>query len=214
MTAAQGRSGAEAVKRAFDLVVAGAALVVLAPGLLVVGILVRLDSRGPAFFRQERVGRDGTPFRIHKFRSMRDAETGPAVTVAGDLRVTRVGGVLRRWKLDELPQLVDVATGRMSLVGPRPEVPEYVALWPAETRAVVLSVRPGLTDPATLALRDESDVLAAVTDPERYYVDVLMPRKLQVYAEYVRTRSLLGDIRILARTVDAVLRPGRAPGLA
>lgn len=203
----------DSAKRALDVVLAVVALLLLSPLLAAVALAVRLDSGGPAFFRQERVGRGGKPFRIHKFRSMRVASAGPAVTVAGDDRITRTGLVLRRWKLDELPQLIDVVVGSMSLVGPRPEVPQYVRLWPEDLRRVVLSVRPGITDPATIALRDESDVLSSSDEPERYYVEVLMPRKLALYAEYVRTRSLGGDLRILLRTVAAVLRPGRSRGL-
>lgn len=188
------------------------ALVALAPVLAVVAVAIRLESGGPVFFRQVRVGLHGQPFRIHKFRSMRQGFPGGEVTIAGDLRVTRVGRFLRAWKLDELPQLIDVATGAMSLVGPRPEVPAYVALWPAAEREIILSVRPGITDPASVLFRNESELLAGVDDPESYYVDVLLPQKVRLYAEYVRTRTLVGDLRVIGRTIAAVL--GRDPTTA
>ena len=156
------------LKRTFDLLVSGIALVLIAPILLAIGLAIKLDSRGPAFFRQERVGRFGRTFRIHKFRSMAaDAPTrGPQLTIGEDARITRVGGFLRRHKLDELPQLIDVFVGNMSVVGPRPEVPSYVALYSPEDRDLVLSVRPGITDRASVEFKDESEILGAASDPE------------------------------------------------
>ena len=148
------------------------------PGL-VVAALIRWDSPGPVFFRQERVGRFGRPFRIHKFRTMRvNAEQAGQLTVGADVRITRIGAFLRAHRLDELPQLIDVFLGDMSLVGPRPEVPRYVAHYPAALRDVVLSVRPGITDPASLRFRNESEQLAAAADPEREYIEVILPAKL------------------------------------
>jgi lipopolysaccharide/colanic/teichoic acid biosynthesis glycosyltransferase len=190
-------------KRAFDLLLAGLGLVVLAPLLAAIALAIRLDSPGPVFYRQERVGRGGARFRMHKFRSMRHEPqgNGPQLTVGGDARITRVGAVLRRTKLDELAQLVDVLQGTMSLVGPRPEVPRYVALYPAALRELVLSVRPGLTDLASIEFRDESALLARAADPEREYVEVVMPRKLQLAAQYVRQASLGLDVTILWRTL-------------
>ena len=190
-------------KRAFDLLLAGLGLVALAPLLAAIALAIRLDSPGPVFYRQERVGRGGARFRIHKFRSMRHEPqgNGPQLTVGGDARITRVGAVLRRTKLDELAQLVDVLQGTMSLVGPRPEVPRYVALYPAALRELVLSVRPGLTDLASIEFRDESSLLARAADPEREYVEVVMPRKLQLAAQYVRQASLGLDVTILWRTL-------------
>jgi lipopolysaccharide/colanic/teichoic acid biosynthesis glycosyltransferase len=193
-------------KRIFDVAASVVALAVLLPVLFVLAVAVRLDSRGPVLFRQERVGLRGRRFRIHKFRSMRVDQGGPLVSRAGDPRVTRVGAVLRRTKLDELPQLVDVLVGRMSIVGPRPELPQYVALWTSAQREVILSVRPGITDPASIMLRDEGDQLARVDDPERHYVDVLLPAKAAMYVDYVAARTLLGDLRIILRTVRAVIR--------
>lgn len=207
MTSRARRPSDAAAKRAFDIVVAGAGIVVLAPLMAAIAVLVRLDSRGPVLFRQERVGRDGTLFRIHKFRTMRD-EPGGLLAATGDSRVTRVGAWLRRTKLDELPQLFDVVAGDMSLVGPRPELPVFVEAWPATARSIVLSVRPGITDPATILLRDEGDELAAAADPEEHYRATLLPRKVDLYVSYVNDRSLAGDVRILLRTVLSVLRPG------
>lgn len=193
------------VKRAFDAVVAGIGLVVSAPVLAVVAAAIGAESRGGVLFRQERVGLQGRTFRIHKFRTMRAVHDGSLVSATGDARVTRVGRVLRASKLDELPQLLDVLVGDMSLVGPRPEVPVYVAQWPAELRPIILSVRPGITDPGSIAFRHEADELAAAADPERHYVESILPRKAALYAAYVRDRSFLGDLRILWETVRAVL---------
>jgi lipopolysaccharide/colanic/teichoic acid biosynthesis glycosyltransferase len=195
-------------KRLFDLVVAAAALVLLAPLLLAVALLIRLDSPGPALFRQERVGRHGRVFRIHKFRSMRvDApSTGPALTMAADPRVTRVGRMLRRHRLDELPQLIDVMVGDMSLVGPRPEVPRYVAQYPEAMRGRVLSVRPGITDPASLAFLDEAGMLAGAADPEALYVQTILPRKLAHQAEYAARATLASDLAVIARTLRVLVK--------
>ena len=188
-------------KRAFDIVVAGLALLLLAPLLVALGLWVRLDSPGPALFRQERVGRFGRTFRIHKFRTMVDGAPGPQITVGADARITRAGAWLRARKLDELPQLIDVLAGDMSLVGPRPEVPRYVALYPAALRDKVLSVRPGITDPVSLQMADESARLARAADPEREYVEVLMPAKLREAAAYAERATLWSDLQVLARTL-------------
>ncbi len=193
-------------KRLFDIVCAGIGLLLLSPLLLAVAVWVKLDSRGPVMFRQERVGRFGRPFRIHKFRTMRvDApKLGPQITIGDDARITRSGRWLRATKIDELPQLWDVLRGAMSLVGPRPEVPRYVAMYPAALREVVLSVRPGITDPASLSFRNESELLAKAADPEREYVEVVMPMKLGLAADYVRNASLMGDIRLILATLGAI----------
>nr|WP_272956047.1 sugar transferase [Actinopolymorpha rutila] len=194
-----------------DLSVAATMLVVASPLLLVLTIAARLDG-GQAMFRQERVGKGGERFRIHKFRTMREADgvrrpgsAGPAVTSDTDARITRLGRVLRATKLDELPQLLDVLAGDMSLVGPRPEVPKYVECWPPEARERILSVRPGITDPASIAYRRESAELALAADPESHYLDVVLPRKVEMYLAYVESRSFAGDLRILTQTVRAVL---------
>jgi lipopolysaccharide/colanic/teichoic acid biosynthesis glycosyltransferase len=192
------------IKRLFDVTAAAVALILLAPLLLLVAAAIKLDSRGPVLFQQERMGRRGRTFRIHKFRTMRDAP-GAAVTADSDTRITRVGRVLRASKLDELPQLYDVLVGTMSLVGPRPEVTRYVERWPRSARYRILSVRPGITDPASIAYRNESAELALAPDPETFYVTVVLPRKVEMYLRYVETRTFLGDLRILAHTFRAVL---------
>lgn len=194
------------LKRAFDVALAAIALLITLPLLAVIAVSVRVDSKGPALFRQERVGRNGEVFRIHKFRSLRTDVPGALISPTHDPRITRTGAVLRRTKLDELPQLIDVLSGHMSLVGPRPEVPKYVALWPKADRDVILTVRPGVTDPASINLRNESDELAAAKDPEQHYISSLLPRKAAMYVDYVHTRSFLGDITILARTLYTVVR--------
>lgn len=195
------------VKRLFDLVGAlvGLALLLL-PGLLV-ALAIRLDSPGPVFFRQERVGRGGARFHIHKFRTMRvDAEQHGQLTVGHDPRITPVGAFLRAHRLDELPQLLDVLLGDMSLVGPRPEVPRYVALYPKALRDLVLSVRPGITDPASLQFRHEAAQLAAAADPEREYVQVILPAKLAAAAAYAAKASLWTDMGVVLRSLRVLVR--------
>ena len=189
-------------KRGVDLLLAAAGLLLLSPLFLVVALCIRLDSPGPVFFRQERVGRGGRLFRIHKFRTMvADAPArGPGLTIGADPRVTRVGRWLRRTKIDELAQLLDVLAGQMSLVGPRPELPRYVALYPPLLRDQLLGVRPGITDPASLKYADEASLLAAAADPEREYTQVLLPAKLQASADYLRSATLASDMAVLART--------------
>jgi lipopolysaccharide/colanic/teichoic acid biosynthesis glycosyltransferase len=195
-------------KRLLDIVGAALLIVLFAPVMLIIALAVRLDSSGPALFRQTRVTKGGRPFVMFKFRSMRatQAAAGPLITVSGDVRVTRVGVLLRKSKLDELPQLFNVLLGNMSLVGPRPEVPKYVSLYPPQLRDMILSVRPGITDEASLEFRNESEILARSTDPERTYVSEILPRKLELYARYARHHSLAGDLRILFRTAWLVLR--------
>ena len=193
-------------KRAFDLLGASLALLLLAPVMGLVALWIRVDSPGPVFFRQQRVGRHGVPFQIHKFRTMRTGAAGPPLTVGDDARITRAGRFLRRTRLDELPQFIDVLQGAMSLVGPRPEVPRYVAHYPPALRERVLAVRPGLTDPASLDFIDEAALLAAAADPEREYVERILPAKLQRAVEYAETASLATDLAVLARTARALLR--------
>lgn len=198
------------MKRIFDILFAGAGLIALAPVLLLCALLVALSSPGPVFFRQKRVGRDGHIFEILKFRTMRVAVPGsvPEITIGRDPRITAVGSFLRKWKLDELPQLWNVVIGDMSLVGPRPEVPRYVEIYPPAMRDLVLSVRPGITDPCSIELRNESEILAAADDPERFYVETLLPEKLRISGDYVRNQSLRHDVAIVLRTIQAVIRKG------
>jgi len=194
-------------KRLLDLALATLALIVLAPLLGAAMLWVRVDSPGPVLFRQERVGRHGRIFRIHKLRTMRvDAPAaGPAITAHADERVTRAGRWLRRYRIDELPQLIDVVRGDMSLVGPRPEVPRFVALYPPELRARVLAVRPGITDPASLEFVDESELLAGSLDPESAYVETVLPRKLRAQAEYVERATWWSDLAVMCRTLRVLL---------
>jgi lipopolysaccharide/colanic/teichoic acid biosynthesis glycosyltransferase len=195
-------------KRMFDLAGATIALLLASPLMLLAALAIKLDSPGPVFFRQERVGRGGKSFEVHKFRTMvADAPSrGPALTVGDDARITRVGRWLRHSKLDELPQLLDVLAGDMSLVGPRPEVPRYVALYPADLRDKVLSLKPGITDPVSLEFADESALLARAADPEREYVEVILPRKLCASAAYAERATLATDLSVLLRTLGLLAK--------
>ena len=193
-------------KRALDIVAAALGLVLLAPVFALVAIAIKLESPGPVFFRQDRVGLRGRHFRIFKFRTML-VQGGPQLTLAGDERITKVGAFLRRTKLDELAQLIDVLRGTMSMVGPRPEVPRYVAHYPESTRERVLSVRPGITDFASIHYRDENDLLAAAADPEREYLDVILPSKLRYALDYVQHADVGDDLRVLGLTLRTVFVP-------
>ena len=194
-------------KRLFDIVVAGIGLVLLAPALIFIGAWIKWDSPGSALFLQQRVGRHGRPFNIFKFRTMHDHHAhGAQLTIGRDSRITHAGHFLRRYKLDELPQLLNVLAGSMSLVGPRPEVPRYVACYPPELRALVLSVSPGITDWAAIEYKDENTLLASSRDPERTYIEHVLPKKLDLYARYVRERSFWVDLRIIFRTLAVVSR--------
>lgn len=195
------------LKRTIDLLASLLGLLLLAPVFALIALAIKLDSQGPVFYRQERVGRHGQVFRIFKFRTMATEQPVAAapLTVAGDARITRVGAVLRRTKLDELAQLIDVLRGTMSLVGPRPEVPRYVAFYPPEWRERLLSVRPGITDFASVNYRDENDLLARASDPEREYIDVVLPAKLRYSLHYVDNPSLANDLRVLGLTLRTVV---------
>lgn len=194
------------MKRVFDALFSATTLVLIAPLLLVIAAVVAAESRGGAFYHQERIGRHGVPFRLHKFRSMQVHREGAQVTLGtSDPRITSVGRVLRNYKLDELPQLWNVVKGDMSLVGPRPEVAKYVALYTDEMREV-LTVRPGITDPASIAGFDEGERLEAAADPERYYREIIMPEKVQQQLAYVRSATFGSDIRIIARTFFRIFK--------
>jgi len=191
-------------KRALDTALAIAGLILLSPLFVLVACCVKLTSSGPTLFRQIRVGRDGRPFHILKFRSMRmqPFDIDSKITIAGDPRVTAIGKVLRRYKVDELPQLWNVICGDMSLVGPRPELPHYVSEYTPDQR-VVLSARPGITDPASLAYRHEEEILAEQSDPEQFYRTKILPDKLARNRAYLQKITLRNDIRILSRTVSS-----------
>lgn len=192
-------------KRLFDIAAALAGLLLLAPLFAAIALWIRLDSPGPVFFRQQRVGRHGKPFLIFKFRTMRAAPAEALqLTVGRDARITGAGHFLRHYKLDELPQLINVLCGSMSLVGPRPEVPRYVECYPSELRAIVLSVAPGITDWASILYREENAILGRAADPERAYREIILPAKLDYYVRYVRERSFWTDLRIIFSTLAAI----------
>lgn len=193
-------------KRLFDIAAALAGLLLLAPLFVLVALRIKLDSPGPVFFRQQRVGHHGKLFSIYKFRTMTvvTAETAQ-LTVGRDSRITRAGQFLRHYKLDELPQLINVLQGAMSLVGPRPEVPRYVACYPPEVRVIVLSVAPGITDWASILYREESAILGRAADPERAYLETILPAKLEYYVRYVRERNFWSDLRIIFSTLSAIV---------
>lgn len=192
------------MKRTFDIVTSGVALVVLSPVLALVAIFLRVRHGRPILFTQHRVGRGGAIFEIHKFRTM-EQRPGPTVTSDNDSRVHSTGALLRATKVDELPQLWDVFRGCMTIVGPRPEVPEFVSHWPVGTRDVILSMRPGITDPASIEFRRESELLSHYADPRRAYIEVILPKKCDTYVDYVRNASFRGDLVLIARTIRAVV---------
>lgn len=199
------------IPRWLDAVIAGTALVLSAPLLAGIAVGVRLSSPGPALFRQTRVGRNGQTFELIKFRTMYVHDTSLLLTLRGDNRITRLGWWLRMLKLDELPQLLNVLRGEMSIVGPRPEVPKYVDSHDPTWRNV-LQVRPGVTDPVTIRLRNEEVLLASVTgEPEKFYRDVLQPYKLRGYLDYLRHRSLTSDVLVIYQTMLVVFHPAAAP---
>lgn len=194
------------MKRLFDILASGCGLLVLSPIFIIVAIWIKLDSPGPVFYRQIRVGRHNKDFRIFKFRSMRvGSDKGSLVTIGGrDPRVTRSGYFIRKFKIDELPQLINVFTGDMSLVGPRPEVRHYVNYWTTEQMRV-LDVRPGITDPASIRFRNENELLEKAQDPERYYIDVIMQEKIKLYLEYVEKSSFWYDIKLIFQTFKVII---------
>ncbi|RUO62645.1 sugar transferase [Pseudidiomarina insulisalsae] len=195
------------MKRIFDVVSAAIGILLLSPVFLAIAVWIKLDSPGPVFFRQVRVGKDGEIFRIHKFRSMRvDAESKGKLTVGKrDKRVTHSGNFIRKFKIDELPQLFDVFFGDMSLVGPRPEVPEYIACYEPNIREKVLSVRPGITDNASILMVDENEILEKYDDPHAAYIEHILPIKQKLYVDYVDNQSFVGDLVIIFKTVIKVI---------
>lgn len=195
------------MKRLFDIIASGLGLLFLSPLFLIIAIWIKLDSKGPVFYRQVRVGKDNKDFRIFKFRSMRvGSDKGSLVTIGGrDSRVTRSGYYIRKFKLDELPQLINVFIGDMSLVGPRPEVRHYVDYW-TEEQMHVLDVRPGITDPASIKFRNENELMEQAEDPENYYINVIMQKKLKLYLEYVNHNSFWGDIKLIFQTFAVIIK--------
>ena len=194
------------MKRLFDIIASGFGLIVLSPIFFILAIWIKLDSKGPVFYRQVRVGKDNKDFRIFKFRSMRvGSDKGSLVTIGGrDSRITRSGYIIRKLKLDELPQLINVFVGDMSLVGPRPEVRHYVDYWTSE-QMHVLDVRPGITDPASIKFRNENELMEQAEDPEDYYINVIMQEKLKLYLEYVQNHTFFGDIGLIFKTFWVII---------
>lgn len=194
------------MKRFFDIIASGLGLIVLSPLFLILAIWIKCDSKGPVFYRQVRVGRWNKDFRIFKFRSMRvGADKGSLVTIGGhDPRITRSGYFIRKFKLDELPQLINVFIGEMSLVGPRPEVRHYVDYWTPE-QMHVLDVQPGITDPASIKFRNENELMEQVEDPEKYYIEVIMQEKIRLYLEYVEKQSFFYDLGLIFKTFKVIV---------
>ena len=194
------------MKRFFDVIASGLGLIVLSPLFLVLAVWIKLDSNGPVFYRQVRVGRYNKDFRIFKFRSMRvGSDKGSLVTIGGhDPRITRSGYFIRKFKFDELPQLINVFVGDMSLVGPRPEVRHYVDYWTSE-QMHVLDVRPGITDPASIKFRNENELMEKAEDPEKYYIEVIMQEKIRLYLEYVEKHSFWYDLGLILKTFFVIV---------
>lgn len=195
------------MKRIFDIVASGLGLIVLSPLFLILAIWIKLDSKGPVFYRQVRVGRGNKDFRIYKFRSMRvGSDKGSLVTIGGhDPRVTKSGYFIRKFKFDELPQLINVFLGDMSLVGPRPEVRHYVDYW-TPVQMHVLDVRPGITDPASIKFRNENELMEKAEDPEKYYIEVIMQEKIKLYLEYVEKHSFFYDLGLIFKTFWVIVK--------
>lgn len=200
------------IKRALDIGISAIALIVLLPVLIAISVAVAWSGKGSILFRQIRVGQYGRPFKILKFRTMviRATNLGPQITTSDDPRITRVGYFLRRSKLDELPQLANVLKGDMSLVGPRPELSAFVDLYPREQRDLILSVRPGMTDNASLEFHNESELLSKVADPVDHYRQVILPRKCFLYAQYAQSHTVLQDLAIIAKTISLLVQYKRA----
>lgn len=198
------------MKRIFDIIVSIVGLLLLSPLFAVVAVWIKLDSRGPVFYKQIRVGKNNVDFRMFKFRSMRiGSDNGSLITIGGkDSRITRSGYFIRKFKLDEFPQLINVLIGDMSLVGPRPEVRHYVNYWTPD-QMHVLDVKPGITDPASIKFRDENVLLESVEDPEKYYIEVIMQEKIDIYLDYIVHQSLWGDFILILKTVVAVVHMKR-----
>ena len=195
------------MKRLFDIVASGCGLLILSPIFIILAIWIKLDSKGPVFYRQVRVGFHNKDFRIFKFRSMRvGADNGSLVTIGGhDPRVTRSGYFIRKYKLDEFPQLINVFIGEMSLVGPRPEVRHYVDYWTTE-QMHVLDVRPGITDPASIKFRNENELMEKAEDPENYYINVIMQEKIKLYLDYVQNANFWYDIKLIFKTFMVIVK--------
>lgn len=194
------------IKRLFDIIFSGIGLIALLPLFIFIAIWIKRDSEGDVFFRQNRVGLNGQIFKIHKFRTMvANTEKLGGLTIGQDKRITKVGRFLRKYKLDELPQLIDVFIGNMSLVGPRPEIPEFMYLYSDNDRIKILSVKPGITDKASIEMVDENEILGKYDDPRQAYIDIIMPMKARYYINYVDNNSIWGDIKLIFQTILKIL---------
>ena len=194
------------LKRIFDITLSLFGLIILLPFMLIIAILIKLDSKGPVFFKQIRVTKNGREFKIFKYRTMRvGSDKYSQITVGKDNRITKIGAFLRKYKLDEIPQLINVFIGDMSLVGPRPEVPKYVALYTEEQREI-LKVRAGITDYASIEFSNENDILADEADPEKAYIEKIMPRKIELNKKYLSEISVITDIKIILLTIKKILK--------
>ena len=194
------------LKRIFDIISSLFGLILLSPFMIIIAILIKLDSKGPIFFKQVRVTKNGREFKIFKYRTMKiGSDKYSQITVGKDSRITKVGDFLRKYKLDEIPQLINVLIGDMSLVGPRPEVPKYVALYTEEQREI-LKVRAGITDYASIEFSNENDILANETDPEKAYIEKIMPRKIGLNKKYLSEISVMTDIKIILLTIKKILK--------
>ncbi|MDD7794975.1 sugar transferase [Clostridium sp. 'White wine YQ'] len=189
-------------KRIFDFILSLMGLIIISPFLILIAIIIKKDSKGNVFFKQKRVGKNSKEFYIYKFRTMvPNAESlGKQITVGKDNRITKIGAFLRKYKLDELPQLINVLIGEMSLVGPRPEVPRYVNLYSEEQKKVLL-VKPGITDLASIRYKDENDILGEMENPEQYYIDTIMPDKLELNLKYIEKSNVFLDLFIILKTI-------------
>ena len=194
------------LKRIFDITLSLFGLIILLPFMLIIAILIKLDSKGPVFFKQVRVTKNGREFKIFKYRTMKiGSDKYSQITVGKDDRITKIGMFLRKYKLDEIPQLINVLLGDMSLVGPRPEVPKYVALY-TEGQKEILKVRAGITDYASIEFSDENDLLASEADPEKAYIEKIMPKKIELNKKYLSEISMLTDIKIILLTIKKILK--------
>ena len=194
------------LKRIFDIILSLFGLMILFPFMLIIAILIKLDSKGPVFFKQIRVTKNGREFKIFKYRTMRvGSDKYSQITVGKDNRITKIGAFLRKYKLDEIPQLINVLIGDMSLVGPRPEVPKYVTLYTDEQKEI-LKVRAGITDYASIEFSDENDLLASEEDPEKAYIEKVMPKKIELNKKYITEISILTDIKIILLTIKKILK--------
>jgi lipopolysaccharide/colanic/teichoic acid biosynthesis glycosyltransferase len=194
------------IKRIFDIASSLFVLVLASPFFIIISILIKLDSNGAIFFTQTRVGKNNKDFLLLKFRTMRVAQENLSlITVGNDNRITNIGNFLRKYKLDELPQLINILKGEMSVVGPRPEVRKYVDMYsPAQLE--VLSVKPGLTDPSSIKFSNESELLGTAANPEKYYIETLMPLKIEISLNYVRTQTFIGDLKIIFQTFSKIFK--------